>query len=289
MLGPSVFGMDRAGVVHLQEGFGEDLPVATELDVFDVDHPKRRFGHLGQQPRQRIQPLEQRPGVRIEVDEVPAAPGLGTHRWKAPFALVEIDEVALVGYPNQLPCQVVAPRVELTCQHARRSATAAHDRRAPMAARVVEGAHHAILPTSEQNRSTNDVAQLVAAGAWELGVMSGIQPHPLEQVLMFQLLEHGVGVTPERQVPQSREPLGRAGTRRLIRRTLPKLGQVRAVHRSTITHTPGRRKPPDGETRNRRQQLFPRQGHVMPAWLHARSPVQPRAAATSWAAVRPAR
>ena len=178
-------------MVHLQEGFGEDLPVAAELDLLDVDHPERCRRHLGQESREGIEPVEQRPCVGVEVDELPAAPRLATHRWQASLAPVEIDEVALVGHPHELPGKVVAPRMELTGQHARRAATRPHHRRAPMPAGVVEPPHDAVLAANQQDRSARDLAQLVAARARQLRVMRGVQPHPLEQVLVLQRLKAG--------------------------------------------------------------------------------------------------
>ena len=55
--------VDRAGVVHLEEGLGEDLPVAVERHALVVDHPQRRGGHLRQQPGDRVEPVHQRHGA----------------------------------------------------------------------------------------------------------------------------------------------------------------------------------------------------------------------------------
>ena len=132
---------------------------------------------------------------------MPAAPRLTTHRWEPSLALVEIDEIALVRHPHELSGQVVAPRMELAGQHASGAATPAHDGRAPMAAHVVEPPYDAILTSNEQDGSARDVAQLVAARLGHLRVVSGVQPHALEQELVFQGLEVGVRVATERQIP----------------------------------------------------------------------------------------
>ena len=182
-LGTDRLRVDRASVVHLQERLRQDLPVAAEVDLLDVDHPKRRGRQLRQEARDRIEEVQQRPGSRIEVHEVPATPGLAAHRRQAPLTLVEIDEVPLVRDLHELAGQVVAPRVELAGEPARRAALVPHHRCPPVAAGVVEPPHDAVLAPGQQDRCAGDVASLVAAGRRQLRLMGRVQPGPLEQVL----------------------------------------------------------------------------------------------------------
>ena len=131
--------VDRAGVVHLEEALGQDLPVAAHRHRLGVDHPHGCRRQLLEHRRERLQPVEQGHGVVVEVDEVPPAPSLAAHRRQAALLLLQPDEVALVGHPHEVAAEVVAPRVVLAHEHAGRPALPPHDGSAPVAAGVVEG------------------------------------------------------------------------------------------------------------------------------------------------------
>ena len=174
-------------------------------------------------------------GVGVEVHEPPAAPLLAANGRQRPLLLLETDEVPLVGHPHQVAAQVVAPRVELADQHAGLAALAADDRCAAVAAGVVERTDLTVVIPRQEDGCADDVAELVAAGSRELGVVARVEPDPLEQVLVLELLERRIGVAAQREVRQLGEAVGRPLTSGLVGRTLPETGEEIVVHRSPPT------------------------------------------------------
>jgi hypothetical protein len=137
--------VDGSSVVHLQEGLGQDLPVASKFDPFGVDDPERSGGHFGQHGGEWIEPVEEWLGLRVQVYEDPAPPGLAPHCGKPSLGLVQLHEVPFVGHSDQLAGQVVAPGVKLAGEHAGRATLAPDHRGSAVAAGVVEGPHQPVV------------------------------------------------------------------------------------------------------------------------------------------------
>ena len=205
-------GVNRAGVVHLEESLGHDLPIAVEFDRRGVEPAQRRCGNVGQQRGQRIEEVKQRHGIGVEVDEPPASPPFAADRRQRSISGAQPDEVSFVGNCHQLPAQVIAPRVVLACEPARSALVASHDGRAAMTTRVVERAHLIVLATHHQYRSTGDIAQHIRTGLGQLGLVSRVEPRTTEQPLPLEGVEGRIGVPSQRNVGKPRKPVRRRFT-----------------------------------------------------------------------------
>ncbi len=183
-------GVDRAAVVALVEVLGDDLPVGG--DVVDL-------GRASSQVGQRVAPHALGDGaelvgqgrrlVRREVHEDPAAPGVHAHRVEPEGVAVEpLHE----GGPPQATVEAVAPGVVRTADAARDVAGAGgsvgggvHQRRAPVAAQVVEAPQGPVLVPDQEDRLPGHVHREEVPGTIDvLGAghdepLAGEEPFPL--------------------------------------------------------------------------------------------------------------
>ncbi len=230
----AVVGVDVLEVVHLEERLGGDLPVARHehalaIDLAEVLAVEGRE-HLGC----AADPVSQRCGVGVRVDEHEALEHLARDRRQAPLLPVEVHEVAFVGERHERAAvDLVGPGVVLAAQSSRRAALVAHDRRTAMLAGVVERADDPVGTAHDDHR----VAQLgeghVVAGLGHVLGACSDRPGSPEDVGHLQGVELVADVALLRNVGELREPLRRCIACELVVHLITYAFDQRSIHRMT--------------------------------------------------------
>src|SRR6478609_6568504 len=101
---------------------------------------------------QVAEPFEQRRGLRGEADEHETLPGLHPYRDKPEVLALEVLEVLGVLGTHEVAFEVVDPGVVRALEPNRLPARLLDDRRAAMAAHVVEGPQRAVAAARDHQR-----------------------------------------------------------------------------------------------------------------------------------------
>src|SRR5690606_8241390 len=158
------------------------LPVAVEAVDLPPLHLESRHGEDLENLADGGEMIGKRRGVFIEIDEDPAVPHFAAHGQKAARRLVEIAEIMLLRHADEATLQVIAPGVIAADQQVLTSILL-HERRAAMAAGIVEGADLVVRSAHDDDGEAEALEQLVAAGLRNLVRMDGAQPGLLPEML----------------------------------------------------------------------------------------------------------
>ena len=103
---------------------------------------------------------------------------------------------------------LVGPRVVLAAKATVGASLLAHDRRAPVLARVVEAAHHSVGAAHHQQRDAEFLELEVVARLGNVLGAAGHHPHARPQVFLFEVVELLGDVARRGDVVERREALG---------------------------------------------------------------------------------
>ena len=140
--------------------------------------------------------LAQRWGTRVEVDPRAAAPRLAQHGHEVDVAGLElvVGEGSLLRHVGVAPILAVAPAVERTGEPARAGAPSLHHLHAAVPARVLEGAHLAVVGAQDQHRLVEDLVLHDIARLRDLLEPARHLPHAGPQLFGLEREELGIGV-----------------------------------------------------------------------------------------------
>ena len=180
----------RLQMVDLEKGFLQYFEITTYLEgllLYQSDSLQRESLEI---IAYRTQVLRQRHRASIFTDENPVAQALAAYRKQAAAGRIQTNEVMLVRNTDELARQVIRPAMIPTDQPATGCAgIIAHDRPAPMPARIIKSVDLIVLVPNEQNRRTGSLPQFVATALRKLVLVPCVQPGLFPEMLAFEFLK----------------------------------------------------------------------------------------------------
>ena len=174
--------MRGRAVVALEEVLGDDLPVRGRVELDPrVEHEVVDGDVAREDLRQRAELFNQRPSLRVRIDEQERPPGGDARREKRPVAPVEAGLAVRSRSRTQGSVEAVGPRVVVTLDRAPRFA-ALCQHGAAMPADVDERAQLPVVVAGDEDGNAGGVGGEVRTGLADVRAPAGVLPRPGEDL-----------------------------------------------------------------------------------------------------------
>ena len=192
-------GVRGRAVVALEEVLGDHLPVGVraELDA-RMERDGVEVEVAGEDLRQLAEPVGQRLGLRVRVDEQERPPDADARRNERELLLLEARLAVRARRRAERAVEPIRPRVVVALDRLAAAAALGQDR-PPVAADVQEGAELAFGGAGDEQRDAAGVGRQVRAGLGDLIRASAVLPGAREDARPFPAERRLVAVPGERE------------------------------------------------------------------------------------------
>ncbi len=226
--------VNRLQVIGLEERVEQDLHVARDLVARARDVPMVLKVEVLPVRRDRAERLDERRGVRVLVDEHPVAVHLAADLREPHAARVEPREVAFLAHGHEPAVEVVGPAVVAAEESFGLALLGLEQRRAAVAAGVVEGPDAAVLAADDDDRRPGLAPHAEASRARQLVGVQRVEPGALPEILFLEAQEVRVGVASAGDRRQLRKTRRRTLALLLPGHALEKASLDRGFHRGHL-------------------------------------------------------